>query len=668
MSTAMRILGWKSKGLRCPDHEVDCRNEQGRVFKISLIQMPNGTGKTTTLLLLRSALSGAADNAGWDPAWVMELRKKGNSEPNGLFELHLSLNDKRLTITMEFDFEVGTVDYKTTWGAGQEDGFNPPYEVRRFMTKEFVNFYVFDGELADNLLSKEYTHAEVAVESLFQIHLLRKMTDVVSDYWNEKTRNASAKDEKGLKRRQNKLDQWIARYWLLINQKSQNEEELKKINEQLKTQQDKYDREIMKEEDLAKEKKAAEDCVNEFEEEVKQCATSVLDLMRDPHALSPVFATFVSNLKSGLDRVKLPESAAREFFEELSEESECVCGRSIDEAVRTVIRNRAQQYLGSDDVSLLNAIKSSVGDAVGRTPDDSARNLSNHIDKLSDLVGKLRKGQNDLDELRHAAEQSDPDLMKVKQEIDRLKNKKNYFERELRQFEGKDEKVRFDRIYSVDLRRIFSIETTKEGIKFMEDQVGKVANTLDLRQQRDVLNGIIKSAHRKARESILTEIRKEANRRIDTLMPYNNIRIAAIEGCLRLSGQTGGSVGENLSVGYAFLATLFNRSDQHQLPFVVDSPANPIDLEIRSNIGELVPQLTGQFIAFMISSERESFLDGLKKKESNTNIQYITLFRKGASHLETKASGNPFCSKTEDGFRVIDEQFFNEFQLDVEES
>lgn len=45
--------------------------------------------------------------------------------------------------------------------------------------------------------------------------------------------------------------------------------------------------------------------------------------------------------------------------------------------------------------------------------------------------------------------------------------------------------------------------------------------------------------------------------------------------------------------------------------FVVDSPANPIGFDLRTNIGELAPKLTGQFIAFMISSEREKFLTSL---------------------------------------------------------
>ena len=109
----------------------------------------------------------------------------------------------------------------------------------------------------------------------------------------------------------------------------------------------------------------------------------------------------------GLDRVKLPESAAREFFEELSEERECVCGRPIDEAIRTVIRDRAQQYLGSEDVSLLNAMKSAVADAVGQSRHQPARDLSKHIDELSDMVRKLHTAQNDRDALRQTAEQTD---------------------------------------------------------------------------------------------------------------------------------------------------------------------------------------------------------------------------------------------------------------------
>jgi DNA sulfur modification protein DndD len=667
MPTTMRILGWKAEGLRCPDHEIDCSNAHGDLYSISLIQMPNGTGKTTTLSLLRAALSGAAANGAWDRARIRELRKKGDNASDGLFELRLTLNAKRITIRMEFDFEAGSVEYKTTWGSGQEEGFNPPFELRRFMNEDFVNFYVFDGELAENLLSKSHTDAEQAVENLFQVHLLGRMADKIGAYWDEQTRTLTAKDETGYTRRKNRLEAWRKRLGDLLAEKTILERRLSETNGQLTRQKERYRREIAKEEDRAKKIAEAEEVVNRFRSEAREQALSLLDGMRDPQSLAPAFATAMFDLKAGLDRVKLPESAAREFFEELAAESECVCGREIDDDIRSVIRNRAQQYLGSDDVSLLNAMKSAISDAVGQSRTQASEALSGTVNDLTGVVGKLQSAQNELDELKHAAELADPDVMKAKDEIDRLGREYEDFKSKLLRYEGRDEKVRLDKINTVDPERVFAIATIEAGISVFEDQVAEVTNTRTLRQKRDILIAIIRSSHEKARRAITEEIRDEANRRIEELMPYNNIRIEKIDRCLVLRGQSGGSVGETLSVGYAFLSTLFDRADQHRLPFVVDSPANPIDFDVRTNIGELVPKLTGQFIAFMISSEREKFLTSLKKSCSN-NIQYITLFRKGPRHLESRALASPSCISTPDGFRVTDEQFFNEFQLDAEEA
>lgn len=91
MATILRILGWTAEGLRCPDHEITCCDASDQPFAVSLIQMPNGTGKTTTLSLLRAALSGGGRN--WDSGKVRELRKKGGTSPTGTFTLRLALND-----------------------------------------------------------------------------------------------------------------------------------------------------------------------------------------------------------------------------------------------------------------------------------------------------------------------------------------------------------------------------------------------------------------------------------------------------------------------------------------------------------------------------------------------------------------------------------------------
>ena len=176
---------------------------------------------------------------------------------------------------------------------------------------------------------------------------------------------------------------------------------------------------------------------------------------------------------------------------------------------------------------------------------------------------------------------------------------------------------------------------------------------------------ILEHAHQKAREAITAEICTEANERIAELMPHNNILIDRIDHCLVLQGQEGGSVGETLSIAWGFLATLFHRSE-HELPFVVDNPAGSIDLAVRPKISELIPKLTGQFIAFTISSERERFVSPLKQA-SKDEVHFVTLFRKGATNLEARARAAAICSETVDGLNVNGEEFFNEFQLDAEE-
>src|SRR6185369_6726102 len=201
MALTMRILGWSSVGLRCPDHEMNCCLREDEPAPITLIQMPNGTGKTTTLDLLRAAFSGSARGVEWDQEKVMEYRKRDSQSNSGRFDLRLLLNEKRVTISMNFDFVAGRVVYKTTRGRGQMDGFDPPSEFLRYMQESFVNFFVFNGELAEHLLDRRSTNAESVVSALFQINNLETLARHVEKYWDKYVEGVSAKEEKGLNRR-----------------------------------------------------------------------------------------------------------------------------------------------------------------------------------------------------------------------------------------------------------------------------------------------------------------------------------------------------------------------------------------------------------------------------------------------------------------------------------
>lgn len=206
MPIDLRIVEWESRGLRNPDHKVVFGSGQNEINDISLIQMPNGTGKTTTLLLLRAALSGCAEE--WDRSTVRGFQKKGSSESEGFFRLTLLEGVERYTFQLRFDFDQGRVIYHTTKpGGGMDEGFLPPRKLVKFLQPGFVNFFVFDGELASQLLSKKHTDAQNAIENLFQLILFPAMESRVHLFWENASSNATSKHSRGLARKQNLCDE-----------------------------------------------------------------------------------------------------------------------------------------------------------------------------------------------------------------------------------------------------------------------------------------------------------------------------------------------------------------------------------------------------------------------------------------------------------------------------
>ncbi|NDU74014.1 hypothetical protein GWI34_15410 [Actinomadura sp. DSM 109109] len=655
--TSMRILGWKSEGLRCPDHAINCTKDDGSPHEVTLIQMPNGTGKTTTLELLRAAVSGAAEAESWDGSKIRTFQKKGMNRSHGEFEVRLLLNSSRVTVIMSFDFENGRVAYRTTRGDGQVDGFDPPVEFLRYMNPNFVNFFIFDGELAHNLLDREHVHADAVVENLFQINALRTVASKVGEYWSSRTRNVSATEERGLTRRQNKLRNLEDRLSFLTRERSVLLQEQAEKSAQLAKYQARYENEIKKQKERAQRFDEAKSKADALKGRVREEALEVLDMMRDPHALHPVFAQALYDLKVGLDRVKLPETAAREFFKELAEEEECVCARPIDDDVRAIILERSEQYLGSDDVSLLNAMKVSIGDAVGVSAFQPERVLDGRLRVLEEIVALRRDADNELEELRLEAEM-DPQVKQARDEIERLEAMLGKLETALAKFENVDDKLPDD--------RTFGIAVIEKRISEAETKLAEATQTMELKAKRDILIDIVTRAHARAKDLITTELVNQANSRITDLMPNNRLAIDRIDQCLVLEGQEGGSVGETLSIAYAFLSTLFHRSDQ-EIPFVVDSPAGPIDLAVRPEIAKLVPKLTGQFIAFTISSERAGFVSPLMLA-SQSEVQFLTVFRQGDQGLDRVVRTFPGHEETSDGFVVPGDIFFSEFQLETEEA
>src|SRR5690606_12775945 len=294
--------------------------------------------KTTTLALLRAALSGVAEQ--WAPEQVRSFQKRPPTTDRGYFELRLLLNNRRVTIAMEFDFEKGRVVYRTTRSPhGQQSGYRPPAEFRRYMQPDFINFFVFDGELAEKLLDRTETNAEVAVTTLFQINLLDEVKQVVMDYWERQTQG-KPKEEKGLTRRQNYRDKLQARLSSLLREKARLERERgtrqtqgkpkgekgltgrqnyrdklqarlrfllrekARVERERDTRQtelvryrERYERELHRLGEFERQIQDAESRYQEATRRVQDEASEILDRMRDPHALSATFDKAINDIK-----------------------------------------------------------------------------------------------------------------------------------------------------------------------------------------------------------------------------------------------------------------------------------------------------------------------------------------------------------------------------------
>jgi DNA sulfur modification protein DndD len=149
----------------------------------------------------------------------------------------------------------------------------------------------------------------------------------------------------------------------------------------------------------------------------------------------------------------------------------------------------------------------------------------------------------------------------------------------------------------------------------------------------DILNAICEDAKEITRDIIKNKLVDECNDHLAHILADNPVRISNIDNAISLQGQSAASVGQTLAVGYTFLTSLFEKSD-YSFPFIVDSPANPIDTKVRREVGALIPRLVKQFVAFTISSERAGFMEGLETT-AKEDILFMTVYR---SDTDTNAA------------------------------
>lgn len=383
------LLGWCSEGFRCPDVKVDLV-DGAFPSKVSLVQMPNGTGKTTMLNLLRATMSGVATS--WDSSKIQDYKNIYDYSEKGVFTVFLQVDGQPLTFELTLNFEDGAARYVTTspGSGGIKKGWAPPPSVHRFLTPNFVDLFIFDGEFADRLLKDEYSEAEKAIDSLCQLYLLEEIKDEATLVWEKATQNKSTKTKQGLNKIKKRHAKIVKRINEISKARKQAKRDIRELESEATELKKKIDESIGKTSKLREKYDSTKEEEHQLEKDIELSLQGVMGLIRQPQVLTNQFCADLKELKHQLDVLKLPESTSKQFFTELLTEEVCICGRPMTEAAKAEIGKKSKAYLGDEVSGFLNALKADI-DMMVLEDDPSSPNLEELIEDLDSSL--LEKGK-----------------------------------------------------------------------------------------------------------------------------------------------------------------------------------------------------------------------------------------------------------------------------------
>ncbi len=624
----LEFRGWKSRGLRSPDMEIDLCPDGRTAPRVTLIQMPNGTGKTTTKTCMQAALTGEAMQ--WSEEQVAALASSTGGLQSGEFELRLGFDDRPLTFTMNFDFLTNTVSYGTTFNRGRNDKYAPPPALRRFLNPHFTRLLVFDGELPGALLDSTKTDAQEAMDAFFQLYLLDDLSAAVGDMWHEATKNVTAKQQKGEARRRNEVVQISNKLEGLQRVEQKIHKRLVVLDASLASIREEIGARLDLTEQLRGDKEELVGELGQADLRLERAQQSLLAGIREPALLNSTFLLELVELRDNLERLKLPETTSRQFFEELAEEDVCICDREMTPAARSAVEARAETFLAHDVVGKLNVLKHAVKVIVEREVDSTLEGRAQEVRETIHARDGLKSAQEAL--IATLAAQGDVRLGELQAE--QIKQKKEQMGLAV----TRDELVRKptteerERARKGQLGDHDCIALCELSLKRAKHNLAEISDTLRLKHQTETLQAILARAKELARERLTEHVIEEMNTNLDVLLAGHNIRVAGVGSSLLLDQQAGASLGQTLALGYSFLTTLFGRG-QHEFPFIVDAPVTALDTRVSREVGRLIPKVCHQFVAFILDRERPGFVDSLAHS-SNNDIQYLTAFEDSPRNKE----------------------------------
>jgi len=607
----MTILEIEYKNIRkITNLRLSFARTDGSAIRNSFVMMANGTGKTTTMELLKGLLDGTA--AGWTAAKVRSFAPTLTNADTGEFSLTVKFNDRQqFKYFLSMNYKDGTIRVESSAPPkGREAGLHLPESIRGIFTPEFVRRFVFDGEQAAKSMDSSSNEADETIRYLYRLDVLDEILSankrILTEIQNAEGKCGTSSSLSNLRTRQNSIDairrklnarcaelrRDIAVLETEKIEKEQQRQELDKNYEKLNQEKNDILKEMQK---------------NRGEIDVK--ITSILGMVKSPYLLSESLSARMLDLGNSMSKLKLPKTIAKDFFTELAYEERCVCDRCIGKRERAAILKRADQYLGSDQQAVLNTIKSSLMDSVY---DESLKNAFEELVRLKKHANHLdTRFKTNEERLIKAGGEKAQDLQERIEELIRLIC---VARDELGRIESKDES---DETLTEDN----NIHKADQMFKYYEQEIAKATKTNTALRKKELVDSLVNEIKLQATAALKQDIIRKANEKLRRVITDDYVEIESIDRYIKLKGRDGASDGQTLGIAYCFLGTLFEDAEL-EFPFVIDSPTGKMDFEKRQAVAEIIPLVFNQMIAFVQPAEVERFAD---RFHDNSDSQYLTV-------------------------------------------
>lgn len=613
----IEIISWKSKNLRgyLRDSSVDLGKSPSRW---SLIQMPNGTGKTTTMSLLRAAFSGRNMTAS-------EIRalKADDLVEDGFFALDISIDGDPWRIEIKFDFRSEQSEFVTTSigekAGGTRPGHDLPYDLKDALRNGLTHLFIFDGEMASAITTIGKDQADKAIRGLYQLDKLSEMESDTKERVKIRQRRAAdisaAATQNAIDRFRAELEEAQECFDSLSAKEKSLTGTISSLKTQIENTQKLLDDSSATDEQLHKDLVTARELKKTHQADVSTHTTTCLNTFRTPPLFHEALAQRLLDLGGTLQKRKLPRTTSREFFRELANAQNCICDRPISKLEEDAIRRNADEYLGEDEILVINRMRDALHQINETTQKFSHSSIALHSARTS-LRQAEQTEQRLQEELNENASDHDQKLREQLKDDER------------RLTLAQDELFRLAQPDIQNSEITWKANLPKCALE-LERRIARYDTTLgtyDFTQKANIVCNLLAQIRNSAQKKLRERIRTTTNNYLETILPNEPLRVSSIDGSLRLNTdeiaeKEGVSEGQKLAVSYAFLTALLHNAP-HQFPFIVDSPAVSLDSELRRTVGMLIPELFDQMVMFVISSEREGFAEAFYNRG---NVKYITI-------------------------------------------